>query len=349
MAGNVREWVQNAVGDTHLILGGAWNSQTYLASDPEALPAFDRSPTNGIRCVKNTAPPPKGALDPVRILTRDFATVKPVPDEVFRAYQALYAYDKTPLNAKVEGLVEETADWREEKISFLTAYANERMSAYLFLPKNVKPPYQTVVFFPSARVLDIPNSRTLGDIKFFDYIVQSGRAVFYPIYQGTYERQKKLVAPGQTSDVEFIAQQYKDLARSLDYLETRSDIDRNKIAYLGVSAGAAGGVIYATLAQDRLKTVVLLDGGYFLLPPPAAIDQVNFAPRLKKPVLMVNGRYDFTFSVDKAQEPLFRMLGTPDADKKHVVLDTPHDVTERRTELVQTVLAWLDKYLGRVE
>ena len=64
---------------------------------------------------------------------------------------------------------------------------------------------------------------------------------------------------------------------------------------------------------------------------------------------MVNGRYDFTFSVDKAQEPLFRMLGTPDADKKHVVLDTPHDVTERRTELVQTVLAWLDKYLGRVE
>ncbi len=213
----------------------------------------------------------------------------------------------------------------------------------------MKPPYQTVVFFPSARVLDIPNSRTLGDIKFFDYIVQSGRAVFYPIYQGTYERQRKMVAPGQTSDVEFITQQYKDLARSLDYLETRSDIDQNRIAYLGVSAGAAGGVIYATLAQDRLKTVVLLDGGYFLFPPPAAIDQANFAPRLKDPVLMVNGRYDFTFSVDRAQEPLFRMLGTPDADKKHVVLDTPHDVTERRTELVQTVLAWLDKYLGRVE
>ena len=349
MAGNVREWVQNAVGDTRLILGGAWNSQTYLASDPEALPPFDRSPTDGIRCVKNLAPLPKGALDPVKPLARDFAAVKPLPDDVFRAYEALYAYDKKPLNAKVEGVVQETADWREEKISFLPAYGNERMSAYLFLPKNVKPPYQTVVFFPSARVLDIPNSRTLGDIKFFDYIVQSGRAVFYPIYQGTYERQRKLVAPGQTSDVEFIAQQYKDLARSLDYLETRSDIDRNKLAYLGVSAGAAGGVIYATLAQDRLKTVVLLDGGYFLFPPPAAIDQVNFAPRLKRPVLMVNGRYDFTFSVEKAQQPLFRMLGTPEADKKHVILDTPHDVTERRTELVQTVLAWLDKYLGRVE
>jgi hypothetical protein len=66
-------------------------------------------------------------------------------------------------------------------------------------------------------------------------------------------------------------------------------------------------------------------------------------------VLMVNGRYDYVFSLDKAQIPLFQMLGTAAADKKHVVLDTPHDVTGRRAELIQTVLDWLDKYLGRVE
>jgi len=30
-------------------------------------------------------------------------------------------------------------------------------------------------------------------------------------------------------------------------------------------------------------------------------------------------------------------------------LDTPHDVTNRRPELVKEVLAWLDKYLGRVD
>jgi eukaryotic-like serine/threonine-protein kinase len=66
-------------------------------------------------------------------------------------------------------------------------------------------------------------------------------------------------------------------------------------------------------------------------------------------VLMVNGKYDYVFSLERAQNPLFRMLGSPDADKRHIVLDAPHDVTERRTELVQDVLAWLDKYLGRVE
>jgi pimeloyl-ACP methyl ester carboxylesterase len=112
--------------------------------------------------------------------------------------------------------------------------------------------------------------------------------------------------------------------------------------------GAANGVIFSTLLQDRLKTAVLLDGGYFLGPPPPGGDQADFAPRMKKPVLMVNGRYDFTFPVDKAQDPLFRMLGTPKEEKKHVVLDTPHDVTEQRGELVKVVLGWLDQYLGRV-
>jgi eukaryotic-like serine/threonine-protein kinase len=113
--------------------------------------------------------------------------------------------------------------------------------------------------------------------------------------------------------------------------------------------GSAEGVIYTALLQERLKAAIFLDGGYFLYHPPVGADQADFAPRLKKPVLMVNGRYDFVFSLDTAQVPLFQTLGTPASDKKHIVLDTPHDVTGRRPELIQAVLDWLDKYLGRVE
>jgi pimeloyl-ACP methyl ester carboxylesterase len=112
--------------------------------------------------------------------------------------------------------------------------------------------------------------------------------------------------------------------------------------------GAAEGVIYTTLAQDRLKAVVFLDGGYFLNKQPVGQDQADFAPRLALPVLMVNGRYDFTFSLEKSQIPLFQSLGTPAADKRHLVLDTPHDVLARRPELVKAVIDWLDKYLGPV-
>ena len=64
---------------------------------------------------------------------------------------------------------------------------------------------------------------------------------------------------------------------------------------------------------------------------------------------MINGRYDFVFSLEQSQLPMFRMLGTPEAYKRHVVLETPHDVTAQRTELVKEVLAWLDKYLGKID
>lgn len=350
MAGNVREWTMNALdADRRFILGGASRSLTYLYADPEALSPFDRSPENGIRCVRNLTPLSADVTAAVKPLDRDFTKFRPASDEVFHAYEKEYAYTKSPLNAKVEAVESKSNGWRKEKITFDAAYDGERMAAYLFVPTNVRPPYQAVVFFPSARVDDIQSSTTLGDTTFFDYIVQSGRAVLYPVYKGLYERR---VAGGRTrasQPLDLRIQRSRDLGRSLDYLQSRPDIAGDKLAYLGVSMGSAEGVIYATLAQDRLKTVILLDGGYFLGPAPAGGDQADFAPRLKVPVLMVNGRFDFTFSYERSQLPLFRALGTPDANKEHLTLDTPHDVRARRPELVAAVLGWLDKYLGRVQ
>jgi formylglycine-generating enzyme required for sulfatase activity/dienelactone hydrolase len=349
MAGNVREWTENAGdNDLRLILGGSWQSPLYMYTSPEALSPFDRSATNGFRCVLNSKPMPAATVGNQHRLSRDFAAYKPVNDEVFNAYKLLYAYPEIPLNAKDEGVVKDTVDWTESKITFDAAYNGERMAAYLFLPKHVKGPFQTVLFFPSARVDDLTDSTDLGDKKFFNYILQSGRAVVYPIYEDTYERRARGITPGGGQRAELTADWYKDAARTLDYLATRKDIDSGKLAYLGVSMGAADGVILSTLLQDRLKTTILLDGGYFMAQPPPGGDQADFAPRMKKPVLMVNGRYDYTFPVQSAQDPLFKMLGTPDAEKEHVLLDTPHDVTEDREHLKKAVLDWLDKYMGRV-
>jgi eukaryotic-like serine/threonine-protein kinase len=198
-------------------------------------------------------------------------------------------------------------------------------------------------------VLFLPeDSSQLGDVKFFDYIVQSGRAVMYPVYLNMYERRVKYPMPTGALNSTVATEWYKDAARSIDYLSTRADIDSSRLAYLGVSVGSAEGVIFSTLFQDRLKTAIFLDGGYFLQQPVPGGDAADFAPRMKKPVLMVNGRYDYTFPLVKAQNPLFEMLGTATADKSHVVLDTPHDVTEQRAQLVKAVLDWLDRYLGSV-
>jgi hypothetical protein len=212
----------------------------------------------------------------------------------------------------------------------------------------VHAPFQTVVFFPSARVDIMPSSQSLGDLQFVDYVIQSGRALLYPIYKGTYERSGKRALPGSAEDLELVIQESKEVRRAVDYLETRREIDSSKLAYLGVSQGSAYGVIF-TVLEDRFKTVIFLDGGLFLGPVRPGRDQVDFAPRLKKPVLMVNGRYDFTFSPDRAQLPLLRMIGTPEQDKKRLVFETPHDISQDRALLSKEVLEWLDKYLGRVK
>jgi eukaryotic-like serine/threonine-protein kinase len=100
-AGKVREWIVNAVGDSHFILGGAWNSQTYFYNEPEALSPFDRSPENGLRCVQNIDPLPVAAAQPVKGMDRDFTKVKPVSDEVFQVCKAMYSYTRTPLNSRL--------------------------------------------------------------------------------------------------------------------------------------------------------------------------------------------------------------------------------------------------------
>jgi serine/threonine protein kinase/dienelactone hydrolase len=351
-AGNAQEWVANVADDTlRLILGGSWRTPNYEYYDPGATSPYDRSDTNGFRCVRNLTPLPVASTLPVHRIMRDFTHFKPAPDSVFSAYKLLYDYAHTPLDAVSKGIVRETEDWREERVEFNTGYRGERMSAFLFLPKHVRPPYQTVLFFPSARVLvyhDDANGQELGDLQFFDYILQSGRAVMYPIYEGTYERQVHFYFPAASQSIQLTTDQFKDAARSLDYLATRPDIDNSRLAYLGVSMGAAQGVINAALLQNKLTTAILLDGGYFLDPPTPGADQADFAPRIKIPMLMINGRYDYVFSPAESQDPLFAMLGTRPSDKQHVLLNTPHDVTEQRPELVRAVLDWLDKYLGRV-
>jgi dienelactone hydrolase len=345
LIGNVREWYWNTAGDgLHFLLGRL--SGTYA---PEALSPFDRSPLNGFRCVVNEGALPDDALAPKKLLQRDFSKAVPATDDVFAAYRAMYAYDKTPLDSKVEELPDDSEHWTRQKITFKTAYDAGRMAAYLFLPKRVRPPFQVVVFFPSARVNRLPSSAALDDLSFMDFVVDSGRAVIYPVYQYLYERRSGVPPdPGPTLERQAMIDWSKDIGRSLDYLATRDDIDSSRVGYLGVSQGAAHGVIFATL-EDRLKAVVLLDGGFFETEHPVAgTDQADFAPRLKKPVLMVNGRYDWTFPLAASQQPLFDMLGTPAEQKRHVVFDTPHDVRLRRDDLTREVLAWLDTYLGKV-
>lgn len=349
MAGNVKEWCWNEAGDGfRFLLGGAWNESSYLFTDADAHRPFDRAPTNGFRCVRYVSSLAAGLTAPKQRRFRDFAKEKPAPESAFQIYKRLFAYDRSELNSKIES-VEDSEFWKKEKVSFNAAYGNERVPAYLFLPKNAKPPFQTVIFFPGANVRRAGSSRQLESMSRLDFIVKSGRAVLYPIYQGTYERRfLRGITPMGSQRRDQVIQWSKDLGRSIDYLETRADIDRSKFTYLGSSMGSAHAAILAAV-EERIKVCVLLDGGFYFFPVAPEIDQLNYVANVKQPTLMINGRHDYIFPHDTAQVPLFRLLGTPIKDKRQVVFETAHDVGVMRYEMIREVLAWLDHYLGRVE
>jgi len=98
--------------------------------------------------------------------------------------------------------------------------------------------------------------------------------------------------------------------------------------------------------ESRFKTAVLADGGCDTHKTLPENNPVNFAPAIKIPVLMINGRYDFGIPFETCQQPFFRLLGTPPADKRQVLLESGHGLPF--TPWFKETLDWLDHYLGRV-
>ena len=352
LAGNVREWALNETSRKgRFIQGGGWNDPPYAFNNAFGQSAFDRSVTNGFRCMKYVDEDvDRGTLEQlIELPFRDFLNEPQVSEETYSLFLKQYAYDKTPLN-DVRESVEEAEDWMREKITFDAAYGNERMMAYLFLPKGGKPPYQTVVYFPGSSTISNRSSQSLGPRA--DFILKSGRALIHPIYKSTYERADDLTShyPAETTFwKDHVIMWAKDMRRSIDYLETREDIDMEKLAYYGQSWGGASAAIMAAV-EPRIKTSVLFVAGLFHQRTLPEVESIHYLPRITMPVIMINGKYDFFFPYETSQVPFYELLGTPEEHKTLVAYDGggwAHAVPGNI--LVKESLDWLDQYLGPVE
>jgi pimeloyl-ACP methyl ester carboxylesterase len=350
MAGNVKEWCRNEdrVG-RRMIMGGGWNEPEYMFNDADARAPFERKANFGFRCARyETSGDAEQAERPITLSARDFRREKPVAEPLFRVYKSFYAYDKTPLKAVVEK-TEESAEWRREETSFAAAYGSERVLVILLLPKHGQPPYQTVVYHPTADAIRNRNGPSQRLTSFLEFLIRSGRAVAMPVYKGTYARGDGLeyAYPNTSNNYrDHVIAWSKDLGRTIDYLETRPDIASGKLAFMGVSWGGAMGLLLPAL-EPRIKACVLVVPGFYLQRSLPEVDQLNFAPRVTAPVLMLSGRFDFLFPVGLSQLPAFDILGTPKENKRRVVYEMDHALPPRN-ELIKETLGWLDRYLGPV-
>ena len=344
MAGNVKEWCTNLTEGTTLryILGGSWDEPSYKYMEPDAQDPWGRSTRFGVRLVKDAGAVGEAGA-PIARVYGDPKTVVPASDAQVEGYRRFYQYDRTPLNVRVEDVDESSPYWRKETVSFDAAYGSERVPANLFIPRNGTPPYQTVVVFPSAYALSATSSQLL-DYSRFDFLMRSGRAVLYPVYQGTYERRRG-PTKGESDLRDWHVQMAKDFFRSVDYLAERQNVDKERLGYYSLSLGAYFGPIPVAL-EPRIKAAIFASGGVVFNRAPE-IQPANFAPHVKVPVLMVNGKDDFQAPA-ASRLRLFELLGTPAEHKKLVVLEGGH-VPNDFNGLVREALDWLDKYLGPVK
>jgi predicted esterase len=179
-------------------------------------------------------------------------------------------------------------------------------------------------------------------------VIRSGRALLYPVYKSTFERGDVIATdyPSKTAVWrDHMIMWSKDVGRSIDYLESRSEIERDKIAYLGYSWGAGMAPLFLAL-EPRIKVGLLMVGGFYL------------RKRCRSGSRQLHVARDDADS--DAERPLRFLL--PDrelagadvqhvrhsaAHKRRVVYDTSHTIP--RTETIRENVEWLERYLGPVK
>ncbi len=356
IVGNVREWCFNEVGSGRATRGGAWTDDAFHAGWIIQKDPFDRDATHGLRLMRTFDDAAAlGRLRQPAAATewRDYRNEKPVSEVEFAILRRLFEYEKRAPNAVVEA-TEGFEHWVREKVAFDLPYGGERGGAYLFLPRNTQRPLQTVIYWPHGGLPALKSVDDDGFVTTLDFLVRAGRAVAVPIFKGTLHRNPKGTVTGATTtgaDIGALAYRdlqiewVKDLSRTIDYLQTRDDLNGEKLAFYGLSWGSFAAPIVLAV-EPRIKAAVLNVGGFWNARFLPEVDPLNFAPRVRVPVLMINGEHDIVFPLETAQKPLFDLLGTAPAHKRHYTTPASHIVP--RNELIRETLDWLDRHLGPV-
>src|SRR5204863_1990979 len=179
------EWCANPRSRGFATAGGSWGDISYQFGRYGNYPGLFSSDQIGFRCARSL---PGDTSDQGNRPLPEEETI-PVyhapPESVFHTILAQYRYDATPLEAHVDA-VDETADYRREKISFVGA-GEKRAFAYLWLPKTGHPPYQVIHVVPSSAAFG--GLSLQGHVDLFPLpFLRASRAVFVVALEGYTER-----------------------------------------------------------------------------------------------------------------------------------------------------------------
>ena len=344
LAGNVAEWCRNAKGPGFAFRGGSWNDPVYAFHRTGGYPALYSGATLGFRCAKSLGPDAGDEGDFAIAASDVIPTFHPVDDGTFAELRKKYEYAKTPLNARVVETVD-TPDWRRETIVY--DVGGTAVTAYLYLPLGFKRPLQVIHSAPAGDVDGGFRTLTSSVESSLAPFIRGGRAVFSVLLEGYVGRpslSSERPDTRSTEYVDYVVKRVTELRRGLDYLETRPDLERSRIAFVARSAGSWTGLILAAV-EPRYRSVMLTGTGVKPqeVSDAAAANRINFAPQITVPKLMLHGRYDEDVPFKSEAEPLFGLLREP---KRIEVYEGSH--IPPMSVAIPVTTKWLDETLGPV-
>lgn len=266
--------------------------------------------------------------------------LKQVGDEAYNVILQFYQYDRDiPLQPMVvDSLMTET--YKRQKIVF-TGINNSRVVGYLATPINSNPPYPCVLQMHGLNV-------SKNDFWVEEYhraelvtrgLVSAGYAVLAldmpyhgdRLYENNFEPTLiTLFRKGWGYRIrDMVVQSTIEYRRAIDYLETRTDINANRIGAIGYSLGSVVTMIL-TGVDDRIKTCVVCATAIMrpldFLPPEEHLTgfaSQTFASSInEQPFLMLAAKNDdFNCTVEHAEQ-LFNLVGSK--DKKLIFYDSGH-------------------------
>lgn len=264
-----------------------------------------------------------------------------------------YEYDKGLALRDSVILVKETATFKEFNVSYYSVNF-KKVPGILTIPKNTTKPVPIIILLHGA-----------GDRKTVDYVtfgntflLKNGYAVFridISKHGDRKEDEYDLSFTGKTRywSREIITQTVFDLRRAVDFIETRKELNAEKIGFFGISLGGITGTIFCGVEKRIKVPVIVLAGGQLNIMYGAKalsadtkdflsiIEPNNFVKQIApRPLLMINAENDeivlplMTKSLYKnAKEPK-KIIWYP--AKHHTI---PLDKT------YQEGLNWFNKYL----
>ena len=348
MAGNAREWVWNIFGGRGLAMGGGYTDPQYSATQNTPLARMNRSSINGFRTARLINPRDLNPFgDPInRQEPKPLSFYKPMSDEVFKVYSRNYEVNEAPLNIKEIYADDSHPVWIKERVQIDVGYNNEKMDVLVFKPKGTFQPTPSVIVYPGANYFSTPPE--IDDINpgefGLDFIIKSGRTLVWPAWKGSLDR----MTTSLTASPEERLRNFRELLRywtvdthkTLDYLETRQDMDNKNFFYLGMSYGSIF-TTHTLLFEDRYNAALLYVGGAVPTYPPMS-DGINHLPRIKTPFLMLNGEDDYLVPKSSALT-LYNFSGTPEEDKKIIFYNSGHWPLPRN-QMIKESLATMEEF-----